>query len=102
MHCFGYYGWHSNKFRGMRAKALPDDEHVSSSEKKTIEEKILDVSKHRSKNSASLTWRDCIKKIWKDDPLICPECDHKMKIISFITEMKPIEKILKYLGLWTE
>ena len=34
--------------------------------------------------------------------LICPECDHEMRIISFITEMSPIEKILKHLGHWTE
>ncbi len=40
-----------------------------------------------------------IEKIWKDDPLICPECDHEMRIISFITEIVPIEKILKYLDL---
>lgn len=27
-----------------------------------------DVSKHRPKNSPLLTWRECIKKIWKQDP----------------------------------
>ena len=32
----------------------------------------------------SLTGCDCIKKIWKDDPFICPECMGLMKIISFI------------------
>ncbi len=57
--------------------------------------RILDVSKHRSKNSPSLTWRECIKKIWKEDPLICAGCQNEMRIISFITEMTPIEKILK-------
>lgn len=34
--------------------------------------------------------------------MICPECQHEMRIISFITESVPIEKILKYLELWDE
>ncbi len=49
-----------------------------------------------------MTWRECIKKIWKEDPLICLECQYEMRIISFITDMVPIEKILKYLELWDE
>ncbi len=67
-----YYGWYSNKSRGMRAKAEIVADDVSK-DKKTLEERILDVSKHPSKNSPSLTWRECIKKIWKEDPLICPK-----------------------------
>jgi len=54
------------------------------------------------KNVPSLTWRECIKKIWKDDPLICPECSSVMKIISFIEKPQIIKKILKYLNLWEE
>lgn len=42
------------------------------------------------------------KKIWKDDPLICPECQSEMKIISFIENPKNIKKMLKYLNLWEE
>jgi len=34
---------------------------------------VIDVSKYQPKNVPSLTWRECIRKIWKDDPLICPE-----------------------------
>jgi len=66
------------------------------------EVKMIDVSKYRPKNVPSLTWRECIKKIWKQDSLICPECQSEMKIISFITEIQIIRKILKYLGLWEE
>ncbi|MBU2515517.1 hypothetical protein KJ966_29725 [bacterium] len=42
------------------------------------------------------------KKIWKDHPLICPECLSEMKIISFIAEVNIIKKILKYLELRDE
>ena len=30
----------------------------------------LDVSKYQPKKVPSLTWCECIKKIWNDDPLI--------------------------------
>ena len=62
----------------------------------------LDVSKYKPKNVPSLTWCECIKKIWKQDPLICPDCMGLMRIISFITEGAIIHKILKHLGLWDE
>jgi hypothetical protein len=98
-----YYGFYSNKSRGMRAKA-EQVEHIPG----TIEENnkeginIIDVSKYQPKKVPSLTWCDCIKKIWKDDPLVCPECAQQMRIISFITEGPIIHKILRHLGLWEQ
>ena len=101
MHCFGYYGLYSNKSRGLRANAenLSED---TPTETMPDEVEVIDVSEYKPKNVPSLTWRECIKKIWKDDPLICPECSHEMAIISFIVEPKIIKKILKYLELWEE
>jgi len=34
------------------------------------------------------------------DPLTCPKCQGRMKIISFIDDEEVIEQILRYLGLW--
>jgi hypothetical protein len=34
------------------------------------------------------------------DPLVCPKCQGKMKIIAFIEDEEVINKILKHLGLW--
>jgi len=70
------------------------------SETVSDEVEVIDVSKYQPKKVPSLTWRECIKKNWKDDPLICPECQSEMKILSFITEGGIIRKILKYLDLW--
>jgi len=39
-------------------------------------------------------------KCYEADPLTCPKCQGRMKIISFIEDEEVIEKILKYLGLW--
>jgi hypothetical protein len=40
-----------------------------------------------------------IQKIYEVDPLTCPKCQGRMKIISFIEDEELIEKILKHLGL---
>ena len=110
-----YYGWYSNKSRGLRLKndekntepytenscsCMADNEGHETIMYKDVE--IIDVSRYRPKKVPSLKWRECIKKIWKNDPLICPECLSEMRIISFITEGVLIKKILKYLKLWDD
>ncbi len=67
-----YYGWYSNKSRGMRLKQgipRPGDESVAKSE--NVE--IKDVSDYQPKRIPSKTWRECIKQIWEVDPLLCCE-----------------------------
>jgi hypothetical protein len=98
-----YYGFYSNKSRGLRLKN--EEICLTDKEGETMKDRdveIIDVSRHQPKKVPSLKWRECIKKIWKDDPLICPECLSEMNIISFITEVNIIKKILKYLELWDE
>ncbi len=95
-----YYGFYSNKSRGMRLKqgiVRPGGAPVNDSEN-NIE--IIDVSDYHPKGISSRTWRECIKKIWEVDPLCCPNCSGEMKIISFITEPLVIRQILEHLGLW--
>jgi len=62
----------------------------------------LDVSQYNPKKVPSLTWCDCINKIWQDDPLVCLECLSEMSITSFIDNPVVIKKILKYLDLWDD
>jgi hypothetical protein len=52
-------------------------------------------SKERRKN-----WARLIRKIYEVDPLTCPKCSGKMKVISVIEDQDVIKKILKHLGLW--
>jgi C4-type Zn-finger protein len=37
-------------------------------------------------------------EVYGVDPLSCPSCGGEMRIISFITELPVIRKILKHLG----
>jgi hypothetical protein len=41
-----------------------------------------------------------IRKVWAADPLVCPRCGGRLRIISFIEDSAIIEKILRHLKLW--
>jgi hypothetical protein len=83
-----YYGWYSNKSRGMRKKAGADD---------VIPAVIPnDLSSKESRKS----WARLIQKIYEVDPLICPKCQGSMKIIAILEECDAIERILRHLDLW--
>jgi len=83
-----YYGFYSNKLRGMRKKAGVDEEVPA-----LIEPFV--TSRAFRKN-----WARLIQKIYHVDPLLCPKCKGTMKIISFIEEPDVIRKILVHLDLW--
>lgn len=44
-----------------------------------------------------IRWAQLIQRVWLEDPLLCPNCGGKMGIISFITELSVIDKILRHL-----
>jgi hypothetical protein len=91
-----YVGWYSNRMRGDRAKQeLAGQESGGDDE---IE--IIDVSAYKPRKIPPPKWRECIKKIWEVDPLLCTHCHAEMKIISFINERPVIRKILEHLNLW--
>ncbi len=59
---------------------------------------VIDVSKYQPKNVPSLTWRECIKKIWKDDPLRMPK-NHKKPGFIVIGFHFPIPKHQSWLQI---
>ncbi|HZX47583.1 MAG TPA: transposase [Nitrospirota bacterium] len=85
-----YYGWYSNKSRGLRKKDKPAS--------LTISPRNEDLTHYQKKCRAA--WARLIRKIYEVDPLVCPRCLHPMKIVAFIGEDFAIQKILKHLGLW--
>jgi len=95
-----YYGWYSNRMRGDHQRdALLQDE----TEKATAENpEVIIICNFRTKKIPPLVWRECIKKVWEVNPLICPHCGGEMRIISFIHERIVIKKILVHLGLYLE
>ena len=88
-HLIRYYGWYSNKSRGMRKKA----EAAASAEP---------LAEETTTSRSSQTWAMLIKRVYEVNPLSCPECGGQMQVVSFIEppQGEVIEKILKHCGLW--
>jgi len=83
-----YYGFYSNKSRGLRKKAGTDDEVPA-----LIDSDI-------SRKAFRKNWARLIQKIYHVNPLLCPKCLGSMRIISLIDDSEIIKKILKHLDLW--
>jgi hypothetical protein len=88
-HCQRFYGAYSN--RGRVSMAAENDENAASAGAKHCEQDISDCS-HETRG----TWARLIKKIFEADPLRCP-CGGRMRIISYITEPRVIDRIVRYL-----
>jgi len=114
-HLVRYYGWYSNKARGLRAKA-GDCPNFRADETQTAEA-IAAAAKmglspsespspsapaESSASRANQTWAMLIKRVYEVDPLCCPKCGGTMKVIAFIEppQGEVIEKILQHCGLW--
>ena len=88
-HLIRYYGWYSNKARGMRRKAATE----AAAEQPTA---------IAAPNRCSQTWAMLIKRVYEVDALACPHCGGQMKVVAFIEPPQGavIEKILRHCGLW--
>jgi hypothetical protein len=83
-----YYGYYSNVSRGKRKKE-DNDELIPS---------ILEPD--GSSKEFRRNWARLIQKIYETDPLCCPRCQGRMRIIAIIKDDEVIKKILKHLNLW--
>ena len=88
-----YYGYYSNKSRGMRKKEENNDDNARS--------ELVAVESDISRKKFRKNWVRLIQKIYNVDPLLCPKCGSEMQIISFIEDDATIKKILMHLDLWT-
>jgi ribosomal protein S27E len=89
-----YYGYYSNKSRGMRAKR-------QAVEAGSGKEALL-ICQGEPLRRPTKKWRELIRKVWEQDPLLCPNCGGTMRIVALIDQHAVVEKILRHLGLWTE
>jgi hypothetical protein len=63
---------------------------------------IIDVSEHMPRRIPSAKWRELIKKVWEADPLLCPKCQRKMRIVALIDDraVAPVAKAGSPLPGW--
>jgi hypothetical protein len=85
-----YYGWYSNKMRGVRHHGLPPE----------LVPHRPGVSPPPPLELPSKRWRDLILRVWHVDPLRCPVCQNSMRVIAVIDDPRVVEKILRHLGAW--
>ena len=91
MHSNRYYGFYSNKSRGMRRKAEAAGESTSGPD-----------TNREAPGRCSQTWAMLIKRVYEIDPMVCPKCGSEMTVVSFVDppQREVIEKILRHCGLW--
>ena len=58
-------------------------------------------AKAESSGTAS-SWAALVKRVFEVDPLECPQCGSRMKVVSFIerSQRDIVENILRHCGLW--
>jgi hypothetical protein len=80
-----YYGWYSNRSRGDRRKRQKQQGEV-----------VVIPSGEEESRKASRSWAMLIKRVYEVDPLECPKCGGKMKVVSFIIRKSVITRILEH------
>ncbi|MGA2587528.1 MAG: transposase [Candidatus Aminicenantales bacterium] len=80
-----YYGLYANAHRGKVQKALvPFALRMAEEDKKRIHFK---------------GWVAMIRKVYEVDPLICPRCGGRMKVVAFLTSYTVVDRIMEHLKL---
>jgi hypothetical protein len=86
-----YYGHYSCRVRGERKKREALEAANSSG--------FPITNSTESAVKASSSWAACVKRIYEVDPLECPKCKGRMRIIAFVQEPNAIKAMMKSLGL---
>jgi hypothetical protein len=90
-----YCGYYSNKARGQRRLQQQRAAGITPVAASAPEPEPDDFRRHCKR-----AWARLIRKVWAADPLACPKCGGRLRIISFIEDAAIIEKILRHLKLW--
>ncbi len=44
-------------------------------------------------------WAEMIRKVYEVDPMVCPKCGSRMKVVAFLTEHAVVDRIIDHLKL---
>ena len=73
-------------------------------QRRHVRRREIDETDKEFEKKRRMSWAARIKSVYEVDPLQCPNCGGRMKIISYIEKCQPtvIKKILKHCGMWKE
>jgi hypothetical protein len=80
-----YYGLYANAHRGKikaRHQAFP---------LQMVEEELRPIP--------SKGWAEMIRKVYEVDPMVCPQCGGRMRVIAFLTDYSVVDRIINHLKL---
>ena len=83
-----YYGWYANRPRGMRGKVDPVG---------TGAPHAIVPAQRLAPTEAARRWAALLQQIFEVDPLSCPGCHGRMRVVAFITQTSVIDQILAHL-----
>jgi hypothetical protein len=111
-HLIHYYGWYSNKTRGLRKRAAAEcgrglsaaTASADPAQPSTAPASASAIEEELSRAAARRRWAALIKRVYEVDPLVCPKCGGEMRVSAFIEgrQRDVIRKILEHCGLWEE
>jgi hypothetical protein len=80
-----YYGLYANAHRGKikaRQEAFP-----------------LRMAEEELRPVPAKGWAEMIRNVYEVNPLVCPQCGGKMKVIAFLTDSAVVDRIMDHLKL---
>ena len=86
-----YYGAYSNRAR--RLYRVPEKEEGGRGGREDPRDLDSDFAKARRRS-----WARLLRRIVEVDPLLCPDCGAKMRIVSVITDPEVVDRILGHLA----
>ena len=95
-HQIRYYGYYSNKARGLRKKTQELEEKPEAETENSDTSAAKDTFSTRFK----INWAMLIQLIYEIDPMLCPMCGGSMTVVKFIEKKDEIKEILKRCRLW--
>ena len=81
-----YYGLYANAHRGKVRKA-------------SCVPVLLGMIEEEPRPVPSKGWAEMIRKVYEVDPLVCPRCGGRMKVVAFLTEYAVVDRIIRHLEL---
>jgi hypothetical protein len=94
-----------NKMRGQRRKRAEEAACESAAAAQqgcgALASAAIEIIEHpalKPRRIPSRSWRELIEKGWEVDLLLCPQCQHAMRIVSHINDAQIIERILRHVG----
>jgi hypothetical protein len=82
------------RYYGLYASA-----HWGKVRKASLNPLVLWIAEENLQRLPSKGWAEMIRKVYEVDPLLCPKCGGRMRIIAFLRDYQAVDRIINHLKL---